>query len=212
VHLAVGLALSAGCTAFVVIAEEVLGGGELVQFDLAFAEALRETTSASWERRFAAVTRLGNTDVLAAAVVVVAIGLIATGRRMMAAGWALSQAGGGVLNATLKELFERTRPDYADPILTSGSWSFPSGHAMGTFIACGVGAYLVLRSVSGWGARATVVVIALAWSLVMSFSRLYLGVHYASDVVAGLVAGVAWVAVCVSGFELAFGRSRPAMR
>jgi undecaprenyl-diphosphatase len=51
-------------------------------------------------------------------------------------------------------------------------------------------------------AAALVIALAVAWCVVMSFSRLYLGVHFASDVIAGMCAGAAWVAVCVSGFEI----------
>jgi undecaprenyl-diphosphatase len=73
---------------------------------------------------------------------------------------------------------------------------------MGTFILCGLGCYVVLRDVRAWKVAAVVVVSALAWCLVMAFSRLYLGAHYASDVAAGVIAGAGWVAVCASAFEM----------
>ena len=73
---------------------------------------------------------------------------------------------------------------------------------MGTFIFCGLGAYLLLRGVRSWTATAVVVTASLVWCLMMGFSRLYLGAHFASDVVAGLLAGAAWVAVCVSVMEV----------
>jgi undecaprenyl-diphosphatase len=66
----------------------------------------------------------------------------------------------------------------------------------------GLGSYLLLREVRLWPTAGIIVTIAVAWCMVMSFSRLYLGVHFASDVAAGLIAGGAWVAVCVSGLEL----------
>jgi undecaprenyl-diphosphatase len=77
---------------------------------------------------------------------------------------------------------------------------------MGTFVLCGVGVYLLVRSTRSWTLAAVSAVLALIWCLAMSFSRLYLGVHYASDVMAGMVAGAAWVAVCISALEMVHRR------
>jgi undecaprenyl-diphosphatase len=63
-----------------------------------------------------------------------------------------------------------------------------------------------------WTAVAAVVMLATSWCLIMAFSRLYLGVHFASDVVAGLVAGAAWVAVCISAFEVVRRRAHESQR
>jgi undecaprenyl-diphosphatase len=147
------------------------------------------------------VSWFGSREVLAVATLVVALGLLLRGRTVLAFGWVAAQAGGGLLNLTLKAAFERARPEFADPLLAASSWSFPSGHAMGTFILCGLGCYLLLRTLPSWTAAAVVVTLSAVWSLVIAFSRLYLGVHFASDVIAGLVAGAAWVAVCVSALE-----------
>ncbi len=81
---------------------------------------------------------------------------------------------------------------------------------MGTFVFCGVAGYLLARATRSWSVAAVTVAVAAGWSMAMAFSRLYLGVHYASDVVAGLVAGAAWVAVCVSGMEVIRRRRRGA--
>ena len=201
-HLVLGLALTAAVAVFVVIAEEVAGGGDIVAFDLALAQALRDAATPGWERFFAVVTWFGSGRVLALATAVVAVHLTRAGKGRIAAGFAAAQAGGGILTVVLKETFERTRPAFADPAQVVMGWSFPSGHAMGTFIFVGLGAYLLLRETGSWTKAAAVAAAALAWCIGMAFSRLYLGVHFASDVVAGLVAGVAWVAVCASAFEV----------
>ena len=138
--------------------------------------------------------------------------LLVRRRMLLALAWVGAQAGGGLLNRVLKEAFERTRPEFADPVLAASSWSFPSGHAMGTFIFCGVGCYLLLRDNRSWSTTAAVVTASALWCVVMAFSRLYLGVHYASDVVAGLLSGVAWVAVCVSALEVLRRRAGGARR
>jgi undecaprenyl-diphosphatase len=89
-----------------------------------------------------------------------------------------------------------------DPVLAASSWSFPCGHAMGTFIFCGVGCCLLRRDTRSRPAAAAVVTASASWCVVMAFSRLYLGVHYASDVIAGLLARVVWVVVRVSALEV----------
>jgi undecaprenyl-diphosphatase len=202
VHLLLGLVLTAAVAVFVVIAEDVAGGGVIVAFDQAFARALRETVTPGWERFFAGVSSFGTGRVLALATAVVAIRLGLTGNGRLAVLWTAGQAGGGVLNTILKETFARSRPSFADPLLAASSWSFPSGHAMGTFIFAGFGCYLLLRERRSWTTAAVTITLALAWCVAMAFSRLYLGVHFASDVLAGAIAGAAWVAVCVSAFEV----------
>jgi membrane-associated phospholipid phosphatase len=205
VHLILGLALAGLVAAFVVLAQEVAGGGELTAFDVAFARALLESTSPGWHRAFVTVSWLGSAPVLALVSGVVAVQLFRERRGMLAVAWIVAQAGGGLLNLALKALFARTRPDVADPLLASG-WSFPSGHAMGTFIFCGMFAYLLLRRTWSWSGAILIVSLALAWCVVMSFSRLYLGVHFATDVTAGLIAGGAWITVCIAGVELVLRR------
>jgi undecaprenyl-diphosphatase len=201
-HLALGLVMAVAVAVFVTLAEEALAGGELAAFDVAFARALHDTRTSEWERAFSVVSWFGAGQTLALATAGVAIALLLRRRILLALGWMAAQAGGGLLNRVLKEAFERTRPEFADPVLAAASWSFPSGHAMGTFIFCGVGCYLLLRDNRSWTTAVVVVTASASWCAVMAFSRLYLGVHYASDVIAGLLAGVAWVVVCVSALEV----------
>lgn len=204
VHLVLGLALTTLVMVFAALAEQVVVGGELVAFDRAFARALQESTSPRWRELFAVITWLGSAPALAVAAGIVAIRLFQQRRPVLASVWIAGQAGGGLMNLALKTVFSRTRPEFADAV--ASGWSFPSGHAMGTFIFCGLGAYVLLRRTRSWTATVLVVWAALLWCVVMSFSRLYLGVHFATDVVAGLIAGAGWVVVCVSGVELALRR------
>jgi undecaprenyl-diphosphatase len=201
-HLILALAITAAVTAFVVIAENVIGGGEIAAFDRAFAQALYDSSTPGWRAFFTGVSWLGQALILAAATAAVAVHLAIRHDWFLAGGWIAAQAGGGLLNAVLKTTFERTRPSYADPLLAASSWSFPSGHAMGTFILFGLGCYVFLRNVQSWTAAAVLVTASLSWCVVMAFSRLYLGVHFASDVAAGVIAGAAWVAACASAFEV----------
>lgn len=199
-HLGLGLAFTAAITFFVVVAEEVLTVGALTSFDVMFARALRSTATPRWESLFSLVSRFGSADVLTGASLVVAAALAYKRRAVLAVAWLAAQSGGAILIVALKEAFARARPEFASAAQMT-SWSFPSGHAMGTFIFAGVACYLLIRHLRSWTGTTAVVIVSALWCLVMSFSRLYLGVHFASDVVAGLVAGVAWLCVCITGFE-----------
>ena len=201
VFLALGLAFTAALTVFVVVAEEVITAGRLASFDVQFARALRTTVTPSWEQFFSTVSRTGSPDVLIVATLAVAVALLFKRQMAMAAGWLSAQAGSGLLILVLKVTFARARPESAAAWLEA-TWSFPSGHAMGTFVFLGVGCYVLLRQVPSWTLAIAALTASIVWSLLISFSRLYLGVHFASDVVAGAFAGAAWVAVCVVGFEL----------
>lgn len=106
--------------------------------------------------------------------------------------------GADLLMQALKLLVHRARPEFVRPLIHAGGYSFPSGHA-----TTSVALYLVLALLSfGWvrrrAARVCILAGALTLSALIGFSRLYLGVHYLSDVLAGFVLGAVWVAVCVT--------------
>ena len=207
VHLLLGAIAIAAVTGFVMIAKEVAVGTTVAAFDHEFAAALHANSSPAWRQAFSVVTQFGSVLVMAVATTIVAALLLIRRHYVMAAGWIIAQAGGGILVTTLKHTFERERPALPDVHLLASGWSFPSGHAAGTFVFFGMGAYLLSRLSRSWTAHAAVIAAAAAWCLIMGFSRLYLGVHFVSDVVAGLITATAWVAICISGVEAGLRRS-----
>ena len=207
-HLALALMLLGALGGFVALADEVFEPGGVGVMDRALARALHEELTPEWEARFRTLTWFGKGEVLTAGAAGILGVLLVRRRLLLALTWVLGMGGGALLNYALKAGFSRRRPEFASPDLLEASWSFPSGHAMMTFIFCGLGAYLLWRTLPTWHSRGLLVVIVLAWSLVMGFSRIYLGEHYLSDVLAGYLAGTAWVAACVSGSEVALRRRR----
>ncbi|MFV0604053.1 phosphatase PAP2 family protein [Phascolarctobacterium faecium] len=105
--------------------------------------------------------------------------------------------GGGILNQVLKRIFERVRPDIF-PVIAESGYSFPSGHAMGAICFYGILAYfagLGLRSKPlRWGLLAA----AGIYILLIGLSRVYLGVHYPTDILAGYAAGATWLFFCIT--------------
>lgn len=105
--------------------------------------------------------------------------------------------GAGVLNVLLKHLFARSRPDFFPVIMETG-YSFPSGHAMGALCFYGLLAFFLSLKLNRGAARLLIYSLAAVYILLIGVSRVYLGVHYPSDVLAGYIAGSTWLFFCLS--------------
>ena len=214
IRLAAGFAVLVGAAAvFAEIAEE-LGDGERVgELDQLFSDAVRGSTPAAALQVFAWITRLGDTMSLSVLGVVVALGLLVRGRHWLALGWSLAVCGNALLNPTLKALFERTRPVHDSALVHADGWSFPSGHSSGSVVVYGMLAYVLMQTLPPpLKRRAGLPLVLAATALAFSIgcSRIFLQVHFATDVLAGFASGTAWLAVCLASIELSrhYSRSR----
>ena len=108
--------------------------------------------------------------------------------------------GAALLGLVLKILVDRTRPDLVDAVATAPGNSFPSGHALTSTVGSAVLLLLVMPLLRG-RRRAVAVGVAIAIPVATGFARIGLGVHFLSDVVAGEVLGLAWVATTASIFR-----------
>jgi len=208
-HLTIGLLLSLGALwLFGGIAEDIIHHDPLTQFDLTIADAFHRHASPTGVTIAKGVSLLGSPIFIAAWGLVV-VGLLLVRRLyLLLGGWIAALAGGGLLDVALKQMLHRTRPTWDVPLLTARGWSFPSGHAMGSLVAYGMLAYLlVVREAHPRRQRVAVIACAALLILLIGLSRIYLGVHYFSDVVGGYAAGVVWLAACISGLEVV--RRRP---
>jgi undecaprenyl-diphosphatase len=147
------------------------------------------------------ITALGTGSVVVMTVLIAAVFLWLTRHKHSAVLLGVASIGGMLLNGLLKLGFNRPRPTVVSWGATTFSSSFPSGHSMNAVIVYGTVAYLIARLQQRRAVRiATLVVAAIVIALVCG-SRLYLGVHYPSDVAAGLVIGLAWAAFCMATLE-----------
>jgi len=110
----------------------------------------------------------------------------------------LAVPGGALLNRLLKLAFHRARPHFDDPILTLTDYGFPSGHTMIASVLYGVVAAYLCAQTADWRRRVLVVAAASVLIALVGFSRIYLGAHYLSDVLAGMAEGLAWLSLCVT--------------
>jgi undecaprenyl-diphosphatase len=107
-----------------------------------------------------------------------------------------------VLSSAMKLGFRRERPFFSDPLATERTYSFPSGHALVSLAVYGSIALVLARRLPTRGERVLLLAGTGALVLAIGFSRLYLGVHFLSDVLAGYAAGAAWLALLYVVLEL----------
>lgn len=199
--LALGLALSLSAWAFVGVAAEV-AEGDTTAFDRTILLALRNPADLAdpigplWlELTARDLTTLGGFPVLTL-VTAIAVGfLLLTGRRGAAGLVVLSIGGGTLLSSGLKLLFDRPRPDLVPHVVEVYTASFPSGHATMTAIAYLTLGALLMRVLPERRLKVFVLATAAFIVLVVGVSRVYLGVHWPTDVVAGWAVGFAWASL-----------------
>jgi membrane-associated phospholipid phosphatase len=171
-------------------------------FDQKVIDAVRLYASPAMDRFMLFITEMGSTFMLGLLLVISMIGLFVKRKNL----WGMifyfiTIAGGGLLNLLLKSFFERERPN-VNRIIEADGFSFPSGHSMGSMTYYGFLVYLVIRSKHKplsklvWGVLFGLVI------LLIGISRIYLGVHYPSDVLAGYMAGGVWLVLCISLLEI----------
>jgi membrane-associated phospholipid phosphatase len=202
--------LAASVLAFSQLADAVANEGPIVSFDSTAAAWLHAHEFGVATTVLGAVTKLGGAQVLLVVTLVAALVLLLARRPAYAALMGAALAGGEGLNWALKAAFERPRPWFADPLASAGGFSFPSGHAMVSLTVYGALAFVVAASVGSRRARLRVFASAAALVLAIGFSRVYLGVHYVSDVLAAYSAGLAWLMLCA--LALRAGSARAARR
>lgn len=188
--------------AFARLGEEMVEGETRV-FDESLLLALRSPANPAdpigpgwFEEMMRDFTALGGTGVLVMVTVTVAGYFLISKRRDMALIMVGSVATGMLLSQALKWGFARPRPELVPPLARVYTYSFPSGHAMlsaVTYLTLGV---LLTRTQITRTAKAYLLAVAIGLTLIIGFSRIYLGVHWPTDVLAGWASGAAWAIIC----------------
>jgi membrane-associated phospholipid phosphatase len=212
IHAVAGLILvSLSLWGFAILADEVPEQGWMVRADTALANGVHASQTIDGQHVFSIVTLLGR-EVLVMAIL--AATLVFLRRRDWLRAWALvlTTVTGAVIEGILKQLFHRGRPEYAWVVLSHHSWSFPSGHAMNSLIGYGALLYFLLERRPPRSVRIALIASTAIVLIVIGLSRVYLGVHYASDVVAGWLGGMVWLAVCAAAYRMAREEHRGAPR
>lgn len=173
---------------------------EAFAFDTRFLLWLHQFINPSLNNVMLTITSLGNPSFVVV-VVTVSLAILWWRRyRQEAKIFAIACLGAIILNTGLKLLFSKPRPELWDRLITEKSFSFPSGHALGSLVLYGFLAYLLAthyphfsRFIYG------IAVVAIA---AIGISRLYLGVHWPTDVIAGYGVGFLWLMMCIAMLKL----------
>ena len=199
VTLAVGTASLWG---FIKIADEVLEG-ETQAFDRWVVRAMRNPQNPAdpigphWVEEMARdVSALGGFTWITFATVVIAIYLWLARKTHMALFLVVSTSGGAMVSMLLKRLFSRPRPDVVPHLSHAYTSSFPSGHSMLAAVVYLTLGSLLASVISDLKLKIYVLTVAILLTIAVGLSRIYLGVHYPTDVLAGWLAGLVWALVC----------------
>ena len=196
------LLVAAGTWAFVKVASEMTEG-ETMAFDRWAVKAMRRTDDPATpigppmlQELGRDATALGGVGALTLITVLVAGFLWIDRKRRMMLFLVLSTASGLAVSLTLKHVFARPRPDIVPHLSIVQTSSFPSGHSMLSAVVYLTLGTLLASIVPQRSLRLYVLAVACLMTFIVGFSRVYLGVHYPTDVLAGWIAGLTWALLC----------------
>jgi membrane-associated phospholipid phosphatase len=194
---------------FAALLDSVREKDVLVHRDEAVASWFHVRGSALGDRIFVIISLIGSPFSMAVLFGAAVLYLWRAKQRTLLVAWVLSYVGGTVLDFVVKAVVRRPRPEFAAKFLHFNSWSFPSGHSMGSLIGFAMLAYTIIRvgQVTSRSARVGIWAGAAIMVMLVGYSRLYLAVHFLSDVVAGYTLGLLWLAVCFTGLQMVSRRA-----
>jgi undecaprenyl-diphosphatase len=205
------LGLIAAIWLFGALAEDVATGDPITILDIRFSVWLHQHSSASITILMRVITELHSLWVVSLITLALCAYWWARGLRHRVNTLIMAVFGGMLLNLLLKHLFLRARPQFENPILTLTTYSFPSGHTMMATVFYGTICWFVVSRPSLGRLSWLAIPLALVLITLVGFSRIYLGVHYLSDVLGAMAEGLAWLAFClISAEALSIGTGKTA--
>jgi undecaprenyl-diphosphatase len=201
-YFTVGIAVLAGAVwVFGGISEDLITGDPLVVVDAFISDWLHSHADPGFTRGTQLVSALASATTVGILSALIASGLLWKRLWDSLLGLVLAVAGGMLLNVLLKNLFDRARPGWADPLMALTDPGFPSGHTMMATILYGYVAVFLIWRIDSWRWRFFIAALTIALVLAVALSRMYLGAHFLSDVMGAMAAGTAWLALCLTAVE-----------
>lgn len=203
-----GLQLTTGATVLIGaswlfggITEDVITGDPLTLVDLQVAQWFHAHSTERLTRAMLAVTHMHDTISITVATVLITA-YLAWKRNWY---WLLcvnmAVPFGMLLNIVMKYAIHRARPSFDNPLVVLTTYSFPSGHVAGATLFYGVMAAMLMTKINAWRWRVMVVLLAITLVALVALTRVYLGAHYLSDVLAAFAEGIAWLTLSLTGMH-----------
>lgn len=184
---------------FAEIAEEVLEK-ESYAFDTKILLAIKHIHTTLLDQAMMGITFIGDPAVLLVICLGMEIWLLRNRHRATATTLGVAAVGAIGLNVLLKQLFNRPRPAFWQPLVDVGYYSFPSGHAMVSLVIYGLMGYILATQFPHL--QKLILGFSVILVAAIGFSRLYLGVHWPTDVAAGYAAGLVWLIACILSLKV----------
>ena len=189
-----------GCAAISFIATSALFDHTL-DIDYFVANLFYTLRTYSMVKFFSWVTLLGGLRIILPLIIVASFGFWIWGKRIFILPFIASFFGGYLASYAFKEIWVRSRPSGLIPVYLYDSWSFPSGHAMSSVVFFGFLIYFFWKNFKNWKYKISIVFAGFLFIIMIGFSRIYLGAHYLSDVLAGYMVGLMALMVCIGWLE-----------
>jgi membrane-associated phospholipid phosphatase len=186
---------------FLFLAFEIGQQDWLIRFDHSLCASLHEHTTVNAVWIFKLVSVFGDASTLASMGLLFLVVLVVTRYWRLFFLWAISLPGAGILNQFLKDTFQRQRPHLPNRWIAESGWSFPSGHAMCSLVIYGLLSYSICVLSGSRTLRLSFGLLTVSLVIAIGFSRLYLGAHYFSDVMAGYLAATFWLVLSIKGSQ-----------
>ncbi len=208
-HLTVGLLVSVLFVwLFGGITEDILTGDPFVQVDRWVVSQVLYFRAGPVTAFMKAITHLGGGVTIAGGSLILIVLFLLFKRWDYAVGQTVAVMGGSILVFVLKAAVHRPRPITETTLVRAWGWSFPSGHAMMSVIFYGMLSYYLVRALRQWRFQVLTVTASGFLVFLIGLSRIYLQVHYLSDVIGGFAGGMFWLSVCITGLEVYRRRKR----
>lgn len=203
--------LALGCKLLAELTLGITSNTPLEAWDRTFVLAAHQALSPGEELFFLSITQLAGRVASWVLGIAVGIWLLRKRHRNFFWMWVIGLVGNAVLVQLIKQFYQRPRPVFENPFLTEANFSFPSGHAAGAVLTYGLLAYILSRTGSRLTSNPARTVLAVTWlGSFIGCSRLALGVHYPSDVLAGWTLALLWLTALVTVDQTVFHRKSSA--
>jgi undecaprenyl-diphosphatase len=196
-HLILILVFVFSMLIFIVTAINIVLNGRLLAYDKAMVSFFNSMASSYPTYPAFFITNLASVPFITMLILILIFGLFLKKRYNDIFLILFSVFGGNILNFTAKFLFERARPLVKSPVDHEIGYSFPSNHSMLSVLFYGILIYLIFRYFKNKWVKTALIILLVLIILAVGTSRIYLGVHYPSDVMGGYSLGIARICICI---------------